>query len=140
MVIADTGFWIALASPKDNYHERANACLHVLNEPLIVTWPVITETCHLLLHRNGYASQRQFVSSYVAGAFEVFNLTPTHTPRLLALMDKYEDLPIDLADASLIILAEFLGHGRILSTDARDFGVYRWKQHEPFENLLTDFD
>jgi predicted nucleic acid-binding protein len=43
---------------------------------------------------------------------------------------------MDLADASLVILADELGHGRILSTDQRDFNTYRWKNHEPFENLL----
>ena len=43
---------------------------------------------------------------------------------------------MDLADASLVLLAERLGHGRILSTDQRDFEAYRWKQHHPFENLL----
>jgi uncharacterized protein len=43
---------------------------------------------------------------------------------------------MDLADASLVILAEQLGHGRILSTDVRDFRTYRWKNHLPFENLL----
>jgi len=55
---------------------------------------------------------------------------------IIADTEEYADLPMDLADASLVILAEHLGHGRILSTDARDFGAYRWKQHEPFENLL----
>ena len=38
--------------------------------------------------------------------------------------------------ASLVLLAEELGHGRILSADQRDFGAYRWKNHYPFENLL----
>jgi predicted nucleic-acid-binding protein len=52
------------------------------------------------------------------------------------LMHKYADLPMDLADASLVILAEKLGHGRILSTDQRDFKTYRWKNHKPFQNLL----
>jgi uncharacterized protein len=52
------------------------------------------------------------------------------------LMKKYSDLPMDLADASLVILAEQLGHGRILSTDQRDFRSYRWKNRHPFENLL----
>ena len=51
-------------------------------------------------------------------------------------MAKYADLPIDFADASLVLLAEHLGHGRILSTDVRDFRADRWKQHAPFENLL----
>jgi predicted nucleic acid-binding protein len=44
---------------------------------------------------------------------------------------------MDLADASLVILAEHLGHGRILSTDQRDFGIYRWKNTHPFQNLLV---
>jgi predicted nucleic acid-binding protein len=41
-----------------------------------------------------------------------------------------------IADASLVILAEHLGHGRIVSTDQRDFGAYRWKNRHPFTNLL----
>ncbi|MFM8330254.1 MAG: hypothetical protein ACKN9T_01045 [Candidatus Methylumidiphilus sp.] len=51
-------------------------------------------------------------------------------------MRRYADLPMDFADASLVILAEELGHGRILSTDQRDFQAYRWKNHHPFVNLL----
>jgi predicted nucleic acid-binding protein len=43
---------------------------------------------------------------------------------------------MDLADASLVILAEELGTGDILSTDQRDFGAYRWKSRKPFRNLL----
>ena len=47
-------------------------------------------------------------------------------------MCQYADLPMDLADASLLILAEKLGHGRILSTDQCDFQAYRWKNRHPF--------
>ena len=43
---------------------------------------------------------------------------------------------MDLADASLVILAEHLDSGRILSTDEREFGSYRWKNHRAFKNLL----
>ncbi|WP_228015545.1 PIN domain-containing protein [Leptolyngbya ectocarpi] len=51
-------------------------------------------------------------------------------------MNQYSNLPMDLADASLVILAEHLGHGRILSVDQRDFNTYRWKNQHPFENLM----
>ncbi|NNJ83888.1 MAG: VapC toxin family PIN domain ribonuclease, partial [Gammaproteobacteria bacterium] len=51
---------------------------------------------------------------------------------------QYESLPMDFADASLVILAEHLGHGRIVSTDRRDFDAYRWKNHHPFRNLLME--
>lgn len=42
----------------------------------------------------------------------------------------------DLADASLVLLAEEFGEGRIVSTDERDFHAYRWKNQHPFSNLL----
>ena len=58
-----------------------------------------------------------------------------HLVRIRQLMNKHAELPMDLADASLVILAEELGHGRILSTDLRDFRSYRWKNNQPFENL-----
>jgi uncharacterized protein len=53
-------------------------------------------------------------------------------------MQQYANLPMDLADASLVILAEELGHGRILSVDYRDFNTYRWKNNQPFQNLFQN--
>ena len=136
MVIVDTGFWVALASRQDRHHARATALLKRVDEPLICTWPVMTETCHLLATRVGPESLRAFVESYGAGAFQVFDLSREPAPRILEPMETYANLPMDLADASLVLLAEQLGHGRILSTDERDFGTYRWKRQRPFENLL----
>jgi uncharacterized protein len=112
--------------------------LQQFNEPLITTWCVITETCYLLLTRKGVAAQIAFINSLNNGAFQVFNLEPYHSVRIAKLMAKYQDLPMDLADASLVILAEHLGHGRIFSVDRRDFNTYRWKNTHPFENLLID--
>lgn len=136
MVIADTGFWLALADRKDRHHAVAHAQLLQLAEPLICTWPVVSETSYMLLQRMGPSSQHRFLASYAVGGFEIFELSREHIPRLLQLLEKYADLPMDLADASLVILAEHLGHGRILSTDRRDFKTYRFKNHHPFENLL----
>ena len=138
MILVDTGFWLALASAKDRHHQRSVECLQALEEPLITTWPVVTETCHLLLKRIGEPAQRRFLSSHVEGGFDIFGLERKDGPRVLELMKQYADLPMDLADASLVILAEHLGHGRILSTDRRDFHSYRWKSRHPFENLLLD--
>lgn len=139
MIIADTGFWLALANRKDRHYDRAQECLARLDEPLVATWPVVTETCYLLLDRLGPVSQQSYLRSFAGGAFDVFDLRREDAPRISDLMAKYVDLPMDLADASLVLLAEHLGHGRILSTDQRDFRAYRWKQHRPFENLLFDF-
>lgn len=137
MIIADTGFWLALANAKDRYHVAALRALDRAREPLICSWPVMTETCHLLAARLGVDAELAFVRSASAGAFKVFDLELRHLERIRVLMEKYRDLPMDLADASLVILAEELGTGRILSTDQRNFRAYRWKTRKPFRNLLV---
>jgi hypothetical protein len=136
MIIADTGFWLALANRRDRHHAAASAWLAGSDEGLVCTWPVVTECCHLLLARLGAHAQNSFVASLRQGACELFAVGREHLPRAERLMRDYADLPMDFADASLVILAESLGHGRILSTDERDFRAYRWKRHEPFQNLL----
>lgn len=139
MVIVDTGFWVALANIRDKYHGLAKSRLIELSnqgETFITTWPVMTETCHLLLRDMGTTAQAKFIENYHKGAFEIFDLSRGQAQRISVLLEKYADLPMDLADASLVILAEHLGHGCILSVDQRDFHAYRWKQHHPFENVL----
>jgi uncharacterized protein len=138
VIIADTGFWLALANMSDTYHKRARAALVRHRGPFVTTWPVMTETCHLLVNRLSENAAIAFVRSGAQGAFQIFRLEPSHLPRVEELMTKYRDLPMDLADASLVILAEELGSGRILSTDMRDFGAYRWKNRKPFQNLLSE--
>lgn len=136
MVIVDTGFWLALANANDSFHERAVKALAALRDRLITTWPVMTEACHLLLSRLGHEAQIHFLASHRQGAFQVFALEDKHIPQMEKLMKKYKDLPMDLADASLVILAEHLGRGLVLSTDERGFQAYRFKNHRPFQNLL----
>ncbi|MFZ2726268.1 MAG: PIN domain-containing protein [Methylococcaceae bacterium] len=138
MIIADSGFWIALADHRDKYHSLANQKIKSLNDNLITSFPVMTEVCHILLQRNGVKAQLNFIQAYQRGAFEVFQIENHHKNRLFELMSLYADLPMDLADASMVLLAEHLGHGKILSTDKRDFHTYRWKQTKPFTNLLFD--
>ena len=73
-----------------------------------------------------------------AGSLEIWNPPIAALAGVPALMRKYARLPMDLADASLVLLAEHLGHGRILTTDERDFGAYRWKSRKPFKNILAE--
>lgn len=139
MIIADTGFWLASANLRDRHHGQAKQALSRLTERLITTWPVLTETCHLLATRLGFDALERFVAAGAGGAggaYERFPMDQAHLSRAEPLIKKYRDLPMDLADASLVILAEELGSGRILSTDVRDFRTYRWKSRKPFTNLL----
>jgi uncharacterized protein len=136
MIIADTGFFIALGNRNDQDHHLAMKVLRSLNEPLITTYPVVTETCYLLSARAGHASQCIFLRELANAAFDVFELQRQHIEQMVSLMERYADLPMDMADASLVVLAESLKDGRILTTDRRDFSVYRWHNSKTFDNLL----
>jgi len=136
VIIADTGFWVAILDDRDNFHGLALQVAKTLQEPLITTIPVITEVCYLLQNRRGQQFATAFLRSHRRSAFRLFDITESHLYLCEELMMQYADLPMDFADASLIVLAEHLGHGRIVSTDKRDFGAYRWKNRQPFQNLL----
>ena len=137
MILADSGYWVALSNRRDHHHVRAAACAaRYANERLVITWSVLTEAHYLIATRVGSQQAMQFIRNTHAGACDLIDLPHTALLRMHTLMGKYRDLPMDLADASLVVLAEQLGEGRILSTDTRDFGAYRWKNTKPFSNLM----
>ncbi len=119
---------------RDRYHKRAVQCLEGLSELLITTWPVMTETCHLLLHRLGGEAQIAFMRSYASEAFEVFDIDneSKYRNRVLELMIQYADLPMDFADATLVQAAKRHGIDQIFTLDRRDFAVYRLRRGKAF--------
>jgi hypothetical protein len=136
VIAVDSGFLYALADGDDAWHAAARGQAHTLDEGWVTTWPVLAEVCHLLGRRLGARFVTPLLDDVAAGVVQVWDLPLTRLGEIAPLMRRYIDLPMDLADASLVLLAEHLGHGRILSTDQRDFRAYRWKSRKPFHNLL----
>ena len=120
MIIADTGFWVALLNQRDDFHAVAKASAARINERLVTTWPVVTEVCHLLQTRVGQHRSVQFLQAHEDKLFQLFPLQDAELLRMAKLMERYANLPMDFADASLVVLAEQIGHGRILSTDIEE--------------------
>ena len=136
MIAVDSGFLFALLDRRDAWHRLAAALAGTAAEGWITTWPVLSEAC-LLIHRSLDSTIAVALMEDVAdGGISIWNPPREQFARLPGLMRKYAKLPMDLADASLILLAEHLGHGQIISTDQRDFGTFRWKSRKPFHNLL----
>ncbi|MBW4553641.1 MAG: PIN domain-containing protein [Aphanocapsa sp. GSE-SYN-MK-11-07L] len=136
MIIVDTGAFLALFNRIDPFHREAEIAFRSVQESLITTYPVITETCYLLAKFSGIQAEITFLRQVASEIVEVFDLQRRHIERAIALMERYADLPMDFADASLVVLAEHLNHGRILTVDRRDFLTYRWNNTQPFENLM----
>lgn len=137
MIAVDSGFLYALLDKRDAWHARAVAAAPTAQEGWVTTWPVLTEATHLMARRLGSRFAEALLDEVADGALLAWDVPQDQVARIPAMMQRYASLPMDLADASLILLAEHLGHGRILTTDERDFGSYRWKSRKPFHNLLA---
>lgn len=138
MILVDTGAWLALVDRGDAYHSRCREFFRLNCEPLITTYPVLVECVHLMFSRIGVTKTLGWMEALGTQGVSVLVMGADHLPSLTALMHQYADLPMDLADASLVLLAEEIGEGRIVSTDERDFHAYRWKNQHPFRNLLLE--
>ena len=139
ILITDSGYWIALFNHTDALHPAAaRASERHSQHRFAITQAVITEATHMLWRRGYGRLIEPFLDMLGGEIIQIWNPTQSQMGRTIQLMRKYRDLPMDYADASLVLLAEHLGHGRILTTDQRDFGTYRWKNHYPFESVLEE--
>ncbi|EFI33943.1 conserved hypothetical protein [Desulfonatronospira thiodismutans ASO3-1] len=138
MILVDTGAWLALLDRRDASHGLCCDFFRNNREPLMTTWPVLVECVHLMFGRIGVSKTLAWLHTLESQGVGIFVMEASHFPRVIALMNQFRDLPMDLADASLVLLAEESGEGRIVSTDERDFHAYRWKNQYPFRNLLLE--
>jgi predicted nucleic acid-binding protein len=125
VILTDTGPIIALINGNDPNHEKClEATKKLPAQPLITTWPCFTEAMYLLFQAGGYPAQAELWRWRIAGRLFLHELSENEIVRMAALMEKYRDRPMDLADASLVVVAEQIRTGRIFTLD-RDFHVYR---------------
>jgi len=123
MILVDAGPLVALFHREDTHHQRCTSILRSLRDPLGTTWPVMTEAMHLL----SFSWQAQD-ALWEMNALQVLHILPLDSadlPRIRQLMQKYKDLPMDLADAALVRVAEREGIRRVFTIDRRDFTLYR---------------
>jgi uncharacterized protein len=124
VVLVDTGPLVALFDPSDSEHEGCKRALGKLGRRRRVTsLAVMTEAVYLL----GFSpqAQRALLAFVAAGAVEVADFGPGPISRAAALMERFEELPMDFADATLVVLAEHFQTTAVFTLDRRDFAVYR---------------
>ena len=124
-MLTDTGPLVALLDKDDGQHA---ACLSVLGRlprgPLLTTWPCFTEAMYLLGEVGGIRYQSTLWRWRRDGRLALLDVTPAEADRMDALMTQYANVPMDLADASLVAVAEVRGYRRLFSID-NDFYIYR---------------
>ena len=130
MILIDTGPVVAFFDRDDHYHGSCVEILKSIEEPLLTTWPVITECFYLL--NFSWEVQDGLWEFILRGGLEIFPLDRSTHIRCRELMKKYRDLPMDLADATLVALGEEMEVSRIFTLDHKDFAVYRLKNRKRF--------
>jgi uncharacterized protein len=122
-VLVDTGPLVALLDRSDPYHLTCQETLSSLEDSLVTVWPVVTEAMYML--RSYWQAQDALWEMIDTAAVEILVLGKDDVARMRELMRKYRDLPMDLADAALVRVAERERLRRIFTLDRRDFQIYR---------------
>jgi uncharacterized protein len=132
-VLVDAGPLVALIDRSDPYHRVCRGTLATIRDPLGTVWPAFTEAMYLL--RQSAQAQRAVWDLLNVGGVRLLDLDHEDCPRMRELMWKYRDLPMDLADAALVRVAERERLRRVFTIDRRDFEVYRPYRLGRFEIL-----
>lgn len=132
--ILDTGPIVALFDRSDHYHLDIFNFMQGFYGKLYSTLPVVTEALYLL--DFNIETQLDFLKWLESGAIEIVDITSNDLYRIREMMDKYRDVPMDFADATLMLISERLNLKDIISLD-NDFFVYRKSDGSCLNNLLA---
>jgi len=121
--LMDTGPWVALIDRSENRHEECVEWLRQFEGEIFSTEAVLTEVLYLL----NFSSQAQSaaIDFVLNGAITLVPSSIGSLREVERLMKKYQDLPMDFADATLVSTAQDLGIYDIVTFDRKDFGIYR---------------
>ena len=132
-VLVDAGPLVALIDRADPGHRSCVAALKALRDPLITVWPAFTEAMYLL--GQSWQAQKALWSRLETDALAMAPLDDADAPRMRELMEKYRDLPMDLADAALVRIAERESLSQIFTLDRTHFSLYRPGRRRRFSIL-----
>jgi predicted nucleic acid-binding protein len=130
-MLFDTGVFVALIDKSEKNHVRCVAFLKEFKGKLFTTEPILTETLYLL--GPSIKAQRACIDFLLKGGATLVPQTRESLSCASALMEKYEDIPMDFADATLVSLAEEIDLSEILTLDRRGFGTYRMRGKTAFK-------
>ena len=131
--IIDSGPLIALFDKSDKYHNQVLEFMQSFQGELITTWAVVTEVSHMLDFNLNV--QIDFLKWIELGGISIYDISKKDLTDIIKMMSKYTNVPMDLADSSLMLVAEKYNIKNIISIDS-DFDIYRTLKKQSLNNLL----
>jgi uncharacterized protein len=135
-LLLDTGAFVALLDKSENNHPRCVDFLKSFRGKILTTEPVLTETIYLL--GPSVKAQKAVLEFILKGGAILIPQSADSLSRATALMEKYRDVPMDFADATLVTLAEETGISEVFTLDIRGFSTYRIQGKKGFK-ILPEF-
>ena len=130
-LLLDTGAFVALADRSERRHADCVAVLDGWSGSIVTTEAVLTETLYLVGPR--WQAQKVCLEFVLRGAFVLVPPSQASLKRVSVLMEKYRNVPMDYADATLVALGEELGADQVFTLDRHGFSAYRLLQRKAFQ-------
>ena len=132
-IAVDAGPLIALFKRSDRHHKAALAFLARSESATLVTNMLVVGEVAAIL--GGHHKDLVLGLNWILENVEIDHGAGLDLPRSIEIVEKYKDLPADLADASLVALCERRGTNLVASVD-QDFDIYRLPRNRKFENVF----
>lgn len=134
-LLVDTGPIVAAYDRAEPSHRTCLDLLTSRANTLITCEAVIVEACHLFQRSGLVGAAKDLLKDIHNGEYLIPLVFATRADAIAALMNKYSDVPMSLADACLVDLATELSASRIATLD-RDFEIYRWGRNQAFDLVV----
>lgn len=125
MIVADTSGLLALFNAREPKHGAVRQLVERQDEPLAVSPFVVAELDYLAATRLGISAELEILGELSGGAYELASIDGSLLGECAAVVDRYKDQDIGVADASLVVLAARYRTRSILTLDHRHFNVLR---------------
>ncbi|AFY31175.1 type II toxin-antitoxin system VapC family toxin [Calothrix sp. PCC 7507] len=134
-IIIDTGVLVAFLIPSDKFHQWAVSSLTNIQYPVLTCEAVITEVCFLLqrVHGGREKALQLVKQGYIKIPFHLCD----EIDFVEKLMQRYDSVPISLADACLVRMSEIYTESSVLTLDS-DFRIYRQHRNQEISVIMPD--
>lgn len=138
MILLDTSGLLAWIDQNQSFHGAVAAAMQARRGPYLLSPFILAELDYLTATRVGTAAERALLAEVARGAYRLESFEASDVQRALVVLDRFADLEIGLADASIVVLAERYRIRDVLTLDERHFRPLRTLDGHPFRLIPAD--
>lgn len=138
MILLDTSGLLSALDGSQRYHRDCAALLGESTPPFLLSPFVLAELDYLLMRHIGHGAQAALLDEVAQGVYQLEPFAATDVARARVVMERFGDLDVGLADASIVVLAERHNISEVLTLDERHFRALRIDRRKRFRILPFD--